>query len=96
MDAGQVRVGVEYVVIQGRWKWPLRAGYFNDGQFFTVASGQVPHFHGLTVGTGIIVGPLLVDVAYLHQTGSYVDAAVHVDAKAQRLFVSTIYRFGGR
>jgi long-subunit fatty acid transport protein len=86
-DAIQVRVGVEYVLIAGRLKVPFRAGYFSDRQIEPNASGETPRYNGLTVGTGVILGSLLLDVAYLREFG---------EVKTQRLFASLIYRYGGR
>ena len=100
MDAEQIRVGVEYVLITGPLKIPLRAGYFNDRQI-TVYPGQSPaRFNGLTVGTGIVLGSLLLDVAYLHEFGNYAvspqDVPIYSALRTNRLFVSAIYRFARR
>jgi len=95
VDTDQLRLGLEYVLIRGRLKWPLRVGYFNDRQFFSTDSGT-PRFNGFTAGTGIIVGPLLVDIAYLQERGSYTDGDVAINVSIRRLFVSTIYRFSRR
>jgi hypothetical protein len=100
VDAEQIRVGVEYVLITGPLKIPLRAGYFNDRQV-TVYPGQDPaRFNGLTVGTGIVLGSLLLDVAYLHEFGNYTvpgeDAPIYSALRTNRLFVSAIYRFARR
>ena len=97
-DTSQIRAGVEYVVIKDRILWPLRVGYFSDGQYFRAATGEAPTFHAFTVGTGLIVGPFLFDIAYLHETGSYlsvdpVDGSIlNNDVKASRVFASVIYR----
>jgi long-chain fatty acid transport protein len=92
-DTEQIRLGIEYVVIGRRLKWPLRAGYFNDRQFF-LADGEAPRFNGFTAGVGMLVGPVLFDVAYLRESGSYTDLETRVDVKVQRVFASVIYRFG--
>ena len=97
-DTSQLRVGAEYVVIKNRLRWPIRAGYFTDGQYFRAATGEAPTFHAFTVGTGLIVGPILLDVAYLHEKGSYLSVdpvdgnILGNDVKASRLYVSVIYR----
>ena len=104
-DAEQIRVGIEYVLIRGRLKVPLRAGYFNDRQITADATGDVPRYNGVTVGTGIILGSLLLDVAYLHEFGSYSVTVVSTEGqpvvipyslKTRRVFASLIYRFAGR
>jgi hypothetical protein len=96
-DTQQFRVGVEYVLIGSRVKWPLRAGFFRDQQYFRSATGSAPRFTGFTGGVGILAGPFLFDVAYVHEWGDYVDTgepAGRVFSKFQRLFVSLIYRHG--
>jgi long-subunit fatty acid transport protein len=71
LDAQQIRLGVEWVLIKGRAKVPLRAGYFNDRQITAVTPGDAPRFNGFTVGTGLILGPMLLDVAYVREFGEY-------------------------
>jgi len=74
-DAEQIRVGVEWILIRGRFKIPLRAGYFTDRQITPNPTGDIPRFNGFTVGTGLILGPMLLDVAYVHESGEYFVAA---------------------
>jgi len=74
-DADQIRVGVEWILIKGRLKMPLRAGYFTDRQITPNPTGDIPRFNGFTVGTGLILGPMLLDVAYVHESGEYFVAA---------------------
>ncbi|HSD28161.1 MAG TPA: outer membrane protein transport protein, partial [Vicinamibacteria bacterium] len=106
-DAQQIRVGVEWVLIWGRVKLPLRAGYFNDRQITPNPTGDIPRFNGYTLGTGLLLGPLLVDVAYVHESGAYTTAPggdfdlpsdvtlspVRNVLKTDRVFASLIYRF---
>jgi long-subunit fatty acid transport protein len=107
-DAQQIRAGVEWVLIWGRVKLPLRAGYFNDRQITPNPTGDVPRFHGFTLGTGLLLGPLLLDVAYVHESGDYTVAADPGDfdlppnvtpapvrnvLNTDRVFASLIYRF---
>jgi long-subunit fatty acid transport protein len=70
-DAQQIRLGVEWVAIAGRVKVPLRAGYFNDRQITPNPTGDIPRFNGFTAGTGLILGPMLLDVAYVYAFGEY-------------------------
>jgi long-subunit fatty acid transport protein len=77
-DAEQVRLGVEWVLIHGRLKVPFRAGYFSDRQITPVAVGDTPRFDGFTVGTGLILGSMLLDVAYVHEYGAYSVASAPV------------------
>jgi long-subunit fatty acid transport protein len=78
-DAEQIRVGVEWVLIKGGLKIPLRAGYFNDRQITPNPTGDIPRFNGFTVGTGLILGSMLLDFAYVHEFGEY---SVTADAAA--------------
>ncbi len=108
-DSDQVRTGVEYVFIARRLKVPLRAGYFNDEQVVRAAGGGTPRFNGFTAGIGIILGPILFDVAYLYESGRFVETVVNeatselpattsqvrTSLRTERFFVSLIYRIGG-
>ncbi len=111
VDAQQFRAGVEWVVISSpRLKIPVRAGYFNDRQITAYPDGSVPRYNGVTVGTGLILGSVLLDVAYLLEFGSDVvnvpvpsptegtstTVPVRFALRTQRFFASVIYRFGGR
>ena len=112
VDAQQIRIGAEWVVISSpRLKIPLRAGYFNDRQITAFPDGTVPRYNGVTVGTGLIFGSLLLDVAYLLEFGSDVvnleveptgadtlgtTVPVRYSLRTQRVFASIIYRFDRR
>jgi hypothetical protein len=112
VDAQQIRVGAEWVVISSRRiKVPMRAGYFNDRRINSYPDGSIPRYNGVTVGTGLILGSLLLDVAYLLEFGDDVvpvevpsdvpsDAVttvpVRYSLRTQRFFASIIYRFSGR
>jgi hypothetical protein len=97
VDSEQIRLGGEYVLIFGKVKVPVRAGYFNDRQIRLDRGGKAPRYDGFTAGTGVSVGPMLVDAAYLYESGSYVraDVDVKVSQRAHRFLVSLIYRHGG-
>jgi long-subunit fatty acid transport protein len=92
-DTTQLRVGAEYVLIKNRLKWPLRVGYFMDDQYFR-AVGGAPRFDGVTLGTGLIIGPALLDVAYVRQRGSYTDIfeGRRHRVRSDRFYASVIYR----
>ena len=107
VDSLQFRLGGEYVVISGRLKVPLRAGFFTDRQYFRAAgpldatgrdlgTGEAPTFYGLTAGVGVLVGPVLLDAAYVYERGSYqdYDSRTRATTTTQRLFLSLIYRHG--
>jgi hypothetical protein len=111
-DKQEVRLGVEWVLIKGGFRIPLRAGYFNDRQILPNASGDAPRFNGFTAGLGVGIGSLLVDVAYVYEYGEYfqtVDAAtgtapvpgaatatIRNALTANRLYASVIVRLPGR
>ncbi len=99
-DTQELRAGLEYVILKKRFKWPLRVGAFTDRQYFTNASGNAPRFRGLTVGTGVIVGPMMLDAAYVYEWGDYRtdtgDGLVDTSVRSRRLLFSAIYRHGGR
>jgi long-subunit fatty acid transport protein len=110
-DAQQIRVGAEWVLIWGRIKLPLRAGYFNDRQITPNPGGDTPRFNGFTLGTGLLLGPFVIDVAYVHESGAYTTIPDSGDfdvppevtpgpvrnvLKTDRVFASLIFRFGGR
>ena len=97
-DTIQVRGGVEFVFIFGRVKVPVRAGAFSDRQYFQASDGTPPHFTGLTAGTGVVIGPVLFDVAFIRERGSYLavntdSVATDVSVKSSRLVGSVIVRF---
>jgi hypothetical protein len=108
-DADQIRFGVEYVFIASRFKMPLRAGYFNDQQIVRANDGSSKRFNGFTAGIGIILGPILFDVAYLYESGKFVETVtteaigdvpattnqLSSSLRTERFFVSLIYRIGG-
>ena len=104
VDTQQVRLGAEYVVIAGRVRIPLRAGFFVDRQYFraapTLAQGErgaAPWFKGYTAGTGVSVGPVLLDLAIMHERGDFRsrDDRTLVSTRFTRLFASLTYRAGG-
>jgi hypothetical protein len=97
-DTRQVRLGMEYVVLGRRVKVPLRAGMFTDRQYFGDGNGNPPLFTGFSLGTGVILGPVLLDLAYVREQNTYPDpdgTAGRVTSVFQRVFVSLIYRHGG-
>jgi long-subunit fatty acid transport protein len=98
-DTQQIRLGVEYVVIRAKVKVPLRAGVFTDRQYFADGVETTPRFIGFSLGTGLILGPVLLDVAYVREQNTYFDpesiSLGRVTSVFQRVFVSLIYRHGG-
>ena len=70
-DSAQVRLGIEWVLIRGGLKVPLRAGYFKDRQILPDVAGDPPWFNGFTGGVGLLLGGVLFDVAYVYEVGKY-------------------------
>lgn len=104
-DAEQIRAGVEWVLIKGRVKVPLRAGYFNDRQIAPAlgSGGESIRFNGLTAGTGVILGSMQLDLAWVYQFGEYFVTAeggtqppLRYALTTNRVYASVIYRFSGR
>ncbi len=97
-DTEQIRLGMEAVAIAGRVRIPVRAGLFWDRQYFRADSptGAPPRFEGFTLGTGVSIGPVLLDVAYLRERGRFVpaDEPGLVRTRFSRVFASIIYRHG--
>ena len=106
-EAQQLRLGVEYVFLASRLKIPLRLGYFSDRQITPNPAGDVPRFNGLTAGIGVVLGSMLLDVAYVYEFGEYSVSAESVGESetaapiryaltTNRVYASMIYRFRGR
>ena len=96
-DTEQFRLGVEYVILAGPVKFPLRAGVFSDRQYFRGLALAPPRFRGVTAGTGLSFGPFLIDVAYVLERGEFVtddELPERVSTRFSRAFVSLIYRHG--
>jgi len=103
-DAEQIRAGVEWVLIKGQVRIPLRFGYFNDRQIAPTAGGAGPiRFNGLTAGTGLILGAMQLDFAWVYEFGEYFVASeatqqvpIRNALTTNRVYASIIYRFSGR
>jgi hypothetical protein len=94
-DTAELRAGLEYVLIWRDLRVPLRAGFLTETQYFRVEGDKAPRFSGFSVGAGIVGGPFLLDVAYLHESGSYVrEDPGRTDVTIRRLLFSLIYRHG--
>ena len=109
-DSEQLRTGAEFVIIRGRFKMPLRIGYFTDGQIFRDEHRVPPRFRGVTAGAGLILGPVLIDAAVLREWGEYTQiiqqgtiiedmATPQItslnDVKTTRILMSISYRHRG-
>lgn len=93
-DTQELRLGIEYVVISGRLKLPLRAGYVREKQSRVNDDGTSPRLDGVTAGVGLVLGPVLLDAAYVYQWGAFGPPELHDDDRLHRFLVSVIYRHG--
>lgn len=92
-DTEQLRLGFECVLLGRLVNVPLRVGLFTDRQYFRAADGSIPRFFGFTVGAGVLVGPLLFDVAYLYEDGYYSGSpGTQAGVRIRRFYASLIYR----
>lgn len=95
-DTEEIRLGVERVLLLTNAKLPLRAGFFSDRQYFQRPDGYAPRSAGFTLGAGLIVGPVLFDVAYVRESLGYAteDPAQpgRVQLDLERWYFSLIYR----
>ena len=99
VDSDQWRFGVEYVLVGRKVSVPLRAGYYSDRQYFVDGQGFAPRYDGITVGAGLVLRGLLLDVAYVRQRGSYPDRdwvaqEGRAEIKTHQIYASIIFRFG--
>lgn len=93
-DTKELRVGLEYVLIAGRLKLPLRAGYARETQFRTRPDGTVPRLDSASAGAGLILGPVLLDAAYVYSWGEFGPPDARDTVRLHRTLVSLIYRHG--
>ena len=93
-DTKELRVGVEYVLIAGRVKIPLRAGYVREKQYLLLSDGSVPVLDGVTAGAGVVLGSVLLDAAYVYQWGGYSAGDISSTQRLHRVLLSVIYRHG--
>jgi long-subunit fatty acid transport protein len=98
-DAEQIRAGVEYVLIHDGVRWPVRAGFFSNQKTFPESGtpASAPWFNGGTLGVGMGVGPLMLDAAFVYESGDYVDpTGFQQSLSNRRVLISLIYRHLGR
>jgi len=93
-DTQELRVGIEYVLISGRLKLPLRAGYVREKQYRLQPDGSIPSLDGVTAGAGVVLGPVLLDAAYVYQWGDFGPPEARDTVRLHRVLVSLIYRHG--
>ena len=92
----QVRAGGEYLFVLKKTIIPLRMGVFYDPE----PSEKHPNdFYGFSIGTGISLGPAVIDCAYVYRWGRDIkggtmgDPGTKVDIRQHNFYVSMIYKF---
>lgn len=95
-DTTQVRIGCEYLFILEKTIVPLRLGAFYDPE----PSEKIPEdYFGISVGTGIMLGNVVLDCAYVFRWGRDVKGdtlgipQTKADVDQHSLFISMIYHF---
>lgn len=69
-DTSTARIGAEYIVVlRHSVTLPLRAGYFTEEQITNINGAGQPTYKGFTAGTGIGIGRVQLDVAWVRTTG---------------------------
>ena len=92
----QVRLGGEYLLVFTKTVVPLRAGLFYDPE---PGQNRQNDFWGCSLGTGLSIGDLILDVAYQFRMGKGVNGDVldipKTDANVYQhmLYASAIYHF---
>jgi long-subunit fatty acid transport protein len=89
-DTTSVRLGAEYLWIRPSIVVPFRAGVFYDPE---PGAGNPDPFVGFSVGTGIALKQVLVDLAYEFRTGTVKSEATDTSVQQHRLLASVIYHF---
>jgi long-subunit fatty acid transport protein len=95
-DTTQVRLGCEYLFVLEKTIVPLRFGVFYDPE---PSEKHPDDYFGISVGTGIMIGDIVLDCAYVYRWGRDVKGDVlpipntKADVDQHKLFVSVIYHF---
>lgn len=69
----QVRMGAEYLLINPKYVIPLRGGIFYDP---APAEGNPDEFFGFSLGSGIVYGRFIFDIAYQYRFGNNVGTSI--------------------
>jgi long-subunit fatty acid transport protein len=92
----QARVGCEYLLVFERTIVPLRLGAFYDPE---PSEKNPDDYFGISAGTGVMIGDILIDCAYVYRWGRDVKGdtlpiqKTDADEDQHKLFVSMIYHF---
>lgn len=92
----QVRMGVEYLIINPKYVIPVRGGVFYDP---APAEGSPDNFFGFSIGSGIAKGRVVFDIAYQYRFGNNVGDSMmqnldfSQDVDEHSVYSSIIYHF---
>jgi long-subunit fatty acid transport protein len=92
----QVRLGAEYLFVLTKTVIPLRAGLFYDPE---PGQNQQNDFWGFSLGTGVSIGDLILDIAYQFRIGRGVNGEVldipktNANVYQHTFYASAIYHF---
>ncbi len=95
-DTTQVRVGCEYLFVLEKTIVPLRLGAFYDPE---PSSKNPDDFYGVSIGTGCMIGNIVLDCAYIYRWGRGVKGDVigvqgtDADVDQHQFYLSMIYHF---
>lgn len=95
-DTTQLRAGCEYLFVLEKTIIPLRCGVFYDPE---PAAKSPDDFYGFSLGTGISLGPVVLDCAYIYRWGRDVKAGqigepgTRLDVRQHNVYASMIYHF---
>jgi len=92
----QVRIGTEYIFITNNYLIPVRTGVFYDP---APAEENPDAIYGISIGSGIAKGRLVIDLAYQYRFGNDVGGSAlqsldfSQDIKEHTIYSSIIYYF---
>jgi long-subunit fatty acid transport protein len=89
-DTTSVRLGAEYVWIRPRVRIPVRAGVFYDPE---PGAGGTDDFFGFSLGSGVALGSVVMDVAYTFRSGEVANEATDTTVYQHSFLASVIYHF---
>jgi long-subunit fatty acid transport protein len=95
-DTTQVRLGCEYLFILERTLVPLRFGVFYEPE---PSTKNPDDFYGVSIGTGIMIGNIVLDCCYTYRWGRDVKGDVieqtqsRLDVDQHNFYISLIYHF---
>lgn len=92
----QVRLGGEYLFILSKTVIPVRGGIYYDPE---PSTNNPDDYFGISVGSGVSIGPVIIDFAYSYRFGNNAEGAVSgvpnstIDVKQHLFLLSSIIHF---